>query len=84
MKTHNLLEEAPFKLAVNKYADMSEEEFEKMLHGINFPHGKPKEMKPLEPLNSKKFLLSDSAESDSLPENVNWFAAGKVSRAGDQ
>lgn len=76
----------PFDLGINKYADMSEEEFEEMINGINFPHGPPK-VNPIQPEDddNRKFLLGAEKDDDEdLPEYVNWFKDGKVNKAGDQ
>lgn len=78
MKKHNERADADFKMGINKFFDMTHEEFAK----VYMPNGLTKDLSK----QKKKIHLEamfKQEDTTPAPENVDWKAAGKVSIPGD-
>eukprot|EP00347_Sterkiella_histriomuscorum_P004836 403358901 len=92
--SHNEDDSQSFEMGLNSFSDMSQEEFEKIINkGILIRPDHALKVKPLpevsENSEQKGRFLSESLElqqssTTSLPEYVNWYKEGKVTRPQDQ
>lgn len=77
IEEHNNDLEAPFAMEINQFSDMTEEEFLGLMKGVKLPK------------NKSLFLTGSQASkpllgSAQVPESVNWFADGYVTKPYDQ
>ena len=99
MEAHNSQEDASFLMGINEFSDLTDAEVEQTLiasSGLRVPAEKTARLWQ-KSQNNKRFLeesYSDSWDEErrlkqevlklSLPESVNWYAEGKVSRPYSQ
>lgn len=81
IEEHNSKEDSTFEMGITEFSDMTKEEFEQSLKGILISPEHSRKVKPL-PSVDRKFLLRDDGYSNDtiLPEYVNWYKDGKVTR----
>ena len=80
-------------MGITAFADMSRDEFEKWVQGVLIKPGHARSVKPLpDPAangsTQRRFLEAGEEiirlKDDSLPDYVNWYEEGKVTRPYDQ
>lgn len=78
------VEDSGFELGLNQFSDLSEEEFQGLYLGLKLP-----QRQKLQSQYNNVFLATEPREhhvvnAANLPEEVNWFAEGKVTSPYDQ
>ena len=73
--SHNAIEDSGFSLEINKFADLSDEEFIAKHTGLIVPKHKTEKM--------KDWVVPQQQESTSrrlkeMPKNKNWYKEGYV------
>lgn len=78
INNHNSKSDATFKMEVNQFADLSIEEFNERYLSSKIVKGKKEAPQLIKSVSSRPLL-----NSTVLPEEVDWNAAGKVSKPKD-
>lgn len=79
VRDHNSNKNAPFTLAINQFSDISDQEFEAKMNGLK-----------VHPLRQEKVLASSIKDKivlqqeTPLPEYVNWYKQGVVTKPYSQ
>ncbi|CDW78905.1 gut cathepsin l-like cysteine protease [Stylonychia lemnae] len=82
---HNADEEQTFEMGINEYSDLTEEEFQKqMISGVLIRPEHAARVKSLPDPDEEKILLRGEAKNINVPDEVNWYKEGKVTRPYNQ